>query len=374
MNYTKSQIKKAGEYLAKNEHDITNSEYSKSLDILSYHRSCHEQSLNNAVELVSACAREVEHSAIIGKRLKRAPSIIEKLQRYSTMKLNTMQDIGGCRAILSTEKKVIKVVRLLKKKCSFRIDDYISKPKKDGYRGIHLIGNFPNDAAEERAIEIQVRTVLQHSWATAVEIIDLFTGQALKASRGNEDWKDFFTAASQQLALIEKVKIGKNASQPQLAKLITELIINEKNHVLKKSYVDNMYKLYKLDKKLSVMDKFSAFTQSIKLANEHLDSVTEAQYTLLTIDTKNKKLNSTLFSKEQFDNAASEYLLAEKSAIIDDGIVVALVSADSLGGLKEAYPNYFADSSIFIKHINLSIQIYNFIESSWGRFVRAIKS
>lgn len=374
MNYTKSQIKKAGEYLAKNKHDISNLEYSKSLDILSYHRSCHEQSLINAVELVSECAREVEHSAIIGKRLKRAPSIIEKLQRYSTMKLNTMQDIGGCRAIVSTEKKVSKIVRLLRKKCSFRIDDYIAHPKIDGYRGVHLIGFFQNGYGEERPIEIQVRTVLQHSWATAVEIIDLFTGQALKANRGTDDWKEFFVAASQQLAVIEKVKIRKNSSLPILAKSIADSLVNEKNQNLKREYINNIYKLYKLDKKLSVMDKFSAFTQSIKLANEHIESVTDAQYTLLTINTKNKTLHSVLFSRDQFEEAAKQYLLAEKNAIADDGIVVALVSTDSLGGIKEAYPNYFADSSIFIKHISISISIYKEIETSWDRLIRAFKS
>jgi ppGpp synthetase/RelA/SpoT-type nucleotidyltranferase len=373
MNYTKTQIKRAGEYLAKNDHDVLNQDYNMSMDILSYYRSCHEHALINAVDLLSECAREVEHSAIIGKRLKRAQSIIEKLKRYSSMKLNTMQDIGGCRAILSTEKKVTKVVRCLKKKSNFRINNYIENPKSDGYRGVHLIGYFQNEQLETRPIEIQVRTVLQHSWATAVEIIDLFTGQALKASRGTDDWKDFFVAASYQLALIEKVKIGKNTTAQQLAKSIFDLIVKEKDSDLKMQYLSNMYKLYKLDKKMSIVEKFEAFTQSIKLANEHIETITDARYTLLTIDTKNKSLNSTLFSRNQFKNAANMYLEAEKKAAISQDIVVALISADSLGGIKEAYPNYFADSSIFIQHIHLSIQIYKNIESSWDRFIRVLR-
>ncbi len=39
---------------------------------------------------------------------------------------------------------------------------------------------------------MQIRTAVQHSWATAVEVVGAFTAQSLKSSQGNEKWLDFF--------------------------------------------------------------------------------------------------------------------------------------------------------------------------------------
>ncbi len=54
---------------------------------------------------------------------------------------------------------------------------------------------------------------------------------------------------------------------------------------------------------------------------------------------------------EQFKQAEQIYLDAEKTAVDADGVVVALVSTSSVGGIKDAYPNFFADSSMFINHL-----------------------
>ncbi|MGV1047076.1 MAG: hypothetical protein ACOYD4_00935 [Solirubrobacterales bacterium] len=37
----------------------------------------------------------------VGQRLKRNPQILNKLDRFGTMRLTQMEDIAGCRAILS---------------------------------------------------------------------------------------------------------------------------------------------------------------------------------------------------------------------------------------------------------------------------------
>ena len=41
-------------------------------------------------------------------------------------------------------------------------------------------------------IEIQLRTSLQHAWATVVETVDAFTNENLKFGAGSDDWKRFF--------------------------------------------------------------------------------------------------------------------------------------------------------------------------------------
>ena len=44
----------------------------------------------------------LDKNAIVAQRMKRAPSISLKLQRFDGMRIACMQDIGGLRAIVST--------------------------------------------------------------------------------------------------------------------------------------------------------------------------------------------------------------------------------------------------------------------------------
>ena len=82
--------------------------------------------------------------------------------------------------------------------------DYIEKPKEDGYRGYHLMGSFSASDGDNKTIEIQLRTKLQHYWATALEIVDLFTGQALKSNQGDDKWQQFFFDVGDLLKPLEK--------------------------------------------------------------------------------------------------------------------------------------------------------------------------
>ena len=127
-----------------------------------------------------------------------------------------MQDIGGCRIILSNLKNVDRLIKTLKKERLFELrNDYIRNPKEDGYKSIHLIGKFKNSEGELRSIELQIRTKVQHSWATAVEIVDLFTNQSLKSNSGKTIWKDFFKYTSHQFSLLEN-SIYLNSSDTRL--------------------------------------------------------------------------------------------------------------------------------------------------------------
>jgi ppGpp synthetase/RelA/SpoT-type nucleotidyltranferase len=44
-----------------------------------------------------------EHS--VTQRLKRLPTIVDKLARHPNMQLTTMEDIGGVRAVLSSQEQ-----------------------------------------------------------------------------------------------------------------------------------------------------------------------------------------------------------------------------------------------------------------------------
>jgi putative GTP pyrophosphokinase len=120
---------------------------------------------------------------LVGQRLKRRPRIIEKLARHPTMRLTSMQDIGGCRALIPDFEAVDRIVdRVRQTRWDVaRIDDYNRTPKPTGYRAVHLI--IRRDLTP---IEIQLRTPWQQDWARAVERLDARYGLALKDGSGPE--------------------------------------------------------------------------------------------------------------------------------------------------------------------------------------------
>ncbi len=334
------------------------------MNVLSFWRACHEEPLKRAFEFLSGSAQQFDKKAVIAKRLKRTPSIVNKLRRFDGMKLKNMQDIGGCRAIVSNEKRVRKLVRELRKRKLFKMKDYIKDPKESGYRSIHLVGNFANTKGEVRSIELQVRTAAQHAWATAVEIIDLFTGEAIKTNQGSEDWTNFFKSAGAQLSLIEDIPLYNSISQPRLVNEIYLRIQENINAAHHKVIARNSETLYVLSEKLDIIKRFNAFANSLKAADDHLTKVPMKGYILLEINVKESKVASHLFDEARFKEGADAYLEAEKRAAHEERTVVALVSTDAVGGIKEAYPNYFADSSIFTRYIAASTEAYKIFNPS----------
>jgi hypothetical protein len=75
-------------------------------------------------------------------------------------------------------------------------------------------------------------------------------------------------------------------------------------------------------------------------------------------------------------NAEMLYIKAEKLASGKNYIVVALVSTTAVGGIKEAYPNYFADSTEFLHHLVLitSVPIENnsFVTGLLSRLTKGV--
>lgn len=145
--YNKKEIDNSGEKIK------INSEDDNTYDIIDYWRSLHIGPLNVVKSNLYIYSKKIaikntEHIKIIASRLKRIESIKNKLQRQDTnsMRLTQMQDIGGCRMILSSIEELNEIKRLFEKfknkKEIKKIEDYIQNPKRDGYRGIHIIYIF----------------------------------------------------------------------------------------------------------------------------------------------------------------------------------------------------------------------------------------
>ena len=360
--FSGNQVTKAGE-LFLNEDILNNDEmFLHAMDVLSFWRYSHNQSLENAFSKLQVIVLNKDKKSIFAKRLKRYISIIDKLKRFKSMKLKNMQDIGGCRAILTNEKKLRQVVRELKKQPEFRhkgkklykIKDYIKSPKEDGYRGYHIIGRFNDKKNVEKKIEIQLRTYIQHYWATALEIIDLFTGQALKSNQGEYKWTYFFSHVSEQFSIMDSIH------------MFNTYTINEKFHMYKKIALTNenitsIKLIKKYYKELKIHDKLTAFASSIKIIDTRLHEAEDEAidefvggYVLLDINISSSTVNSKLFRQRENELAEKEYIALEKKSI-ESGNIVALVSTVAVGDIQEVYPNFFADSTMFLKHLDLII-------------------
>lgn len=357
--YSGKQVEKAG--LALSNLDILRKDPAKLehvIDVVSYWRYCHEAPLDSALVVLQEVVIKKDKAAIFAKRRKRYNSIVKKLHRFDKMSLKNMQDIGGCRAIVSNEKKLRQSVRDLKKLKFFRennkkirFKDYINEPKKDGYRGYHLIGRFQDENGNLRNIEVQLRTKIQHYWATALEIVDLFTGQALKSNEGEKEWKDFFSLISKQFGLMESIHLFEQLDHDKKIEKYYLKLRESKSHLV------DCNNAKKSASKLKVTKKLAAFSGSLKVVDEQLDKELGSGYALLRINTKEMELRSTIFTEAQSGEAESAYTEAETEYAKSDIYVVALVSSSTVGGIKEAYPNYYADSSEFAKYLNLVIRV-----------------
>lgn len=194
--------------------------YVEAIDIVGNWRSSHAYPLHAIAMSLRTRVNRIDQGAPVVRRLKRLASIMPKLERLN---LTQIQDIGGCRAVLR-DMRHLKKVEALYLEASQKGDrrrpylnkapsHYIAEPKADGYRGIHLVYRYRSEqekhhAYNEMKIEIQLRTKAQHSWATAVEIVDLFTGQGLKGDLGRNEadpeWKRFFALMSSWIAMEEE--------------------------------------------------------------------------------------------------------------------------------------------------------------------------
>lgn len=341
--YSKKQIDRAGKFIADfltesleslEENSVSLNDFEEAIDILNNWRSSHAYPL----EVITNNLRRNNPNAIVVQRLKRLDSILGKIERFPTMSLYRMQDLGGCRVIVDSIDEVYKSVNRFKNSKIRHIlkkeDDYIQNPKDSGYRSYHMIYQFQSDDNgtynKNMLIEIQFRTKLQHIWATAVEMMGIFTKSNLKSSCGDEDILRFFVLVSSLFAKQEGTSICPNTLDD--SKIIIEEIKN-------------------IDDKLHLVSRISALSVAINYTTTNLSKAMKGKgYYVLILNYEKKTLRVKDFSTQQIDLATKVY--NEIEAEHDKNIDAVLVSAQSFEDLREAYPNYFADISEFVDIMN----------------------
>jgi ppGpp synthetase/RelA/SpoT-type nucleotidyltranferase len=327
--YSKTEINKAGKVLTG---EIWSLDIAESLKIINNLRSSHGYPLHIVTKRMKKRAKAIDKDVFIAQRQKRLTSIQAKLKRFSKMELSRMQDLAGCRAVMSNVEQVKRLAKLTTDfyettPDQFRLYDYLEKPKEDGYRGIHIVGRYrslaeQNNVYDGMQIELQIRSRLQHAWATAVETVSTFRGEQLKSNIGNEDWKRFFALMGSAIALIEKCPLVPNTPKP--SELAAEI--------------------RKLDKKLSVLTTLGGLRVVVK----ETATMPNARTFLLKLDTRQQEVIINAYTAQQSKLASKELLEREQEFANDDAVQVVLVSVDSLSTLRSAYPNYYLDTTEFM--------------------------
>lgn len=329
--YTKSEINKAGSIIA--DLSSTPEERNIALIILNNWRAAHAYPL----QVICSNLRLRNPDATVVQRLKRLESITNKIERFPNMNLYRMQDLGGCRVIVDTIDRVYESIDKYKnsriRHILKREYDYIQKPKDSGYRSYHMVYQFHSDKAEtfnkNILIEIQFRTKLQHIWATAVEMMGIYTKSNLKSSQGNKDILRFFTLVSSVIAINENQPVCPNTSD-WMDELIEEI-----------KYLDDKYHIV-------------STLKGINIAVDYSKNKAKNNFYLLILDYNLRRMKIKSFTNIEL--ATQVYGELENENINDINTV--LVSANSLDALRIAYPNYFIDISAFTNMMENIINNY----------------
>ncbi|WP_318463632.1 RelA/SpoT domain-containing protein [Photobacterium leiognathi] len=359
LKYSKNAIDKAARLIR---HKCTDDERVDAIDKIQNFREIHAYPLMLMKNHLVRTSNKVSTDIVVARRLKRLPTIINKLERptldgqsSNSIKITRMQDIGGCRAIVKNIKELKELQARLEKSRSVHkivnISDYLN-PKPSGYGGVHLIYSCFNNSEDghnwkKTKIEVQLRTKLQHAWATCLEIIDTLECIELKTSmHGHPLWREFFSIAGQLVAHQQKAHILDN-----------------------QDLKDKQTRLRELENELDVIAKLHNFTIAMNAASKKLTKYKSLKnigmcLVHITIDDLNKAkihesgnylvpVNVKIYEEKDTSSALADLNELEKSG---DTRLCVLLAAKNVNTLKKAYPNYFGSTTDFRQFINKQIK------------------
>ena len=332
---SRSAVKKAGDVLR--QESPTYKEYLNAVEVLSAWRSIHTYPINTFQAFLRTKIKKGAYSSVIvAQRLKRMPSIIAKLKRFDDMRLDRMQDIGGLRVVLPRVSGVYNLHKIIFESPKYRelaagTKDYILEPKSDGYRCLHSTFRYENKKHPELnglRIELQIRTALQHAWATAVETLGIVEKSSFKTGEGDDKFKEFFKLSSALFSLDE--------GQP----VLQEYRNTPPNKIV--------HAAMSLEDSLQLTTKL----EGLALSAKHIDvkGNRKVHYHVLILDVEKRKISFVPFTEDEIEYAESFYTDMEKKAKDDPTKSILLISVGGVRNIKKAYPNYFLDTNSFIKN------------------------
>lgn len=297
------------------------------MQVIEEWREAHRGVLNTFQAILRT--RTKKQRITVAQRHKRRNTIINKLQRLPGMQLARMDDVAGCRLIFSSVQE-LEAFRDEFHKARFdhklKNDpekyNYIKNPKSTGYRGIHDVYAYDvrSNAGRDLAglyIEIQYRTLVQHAWATAVEVIGFITESQPKFQKGDNRYGTAMVLASEILARAHE---GRKGPLPDI------------------SDSDLLAEFLAIDKEL-------ALTQTLRGLKQAKTDISDKRNTILNFS-EDGSLDVKSF-RDATDALRALFELERKYPNND----IVLVRADTSEEVRLAFKNYFSDAKEFIRLI-----------------------
>lgn len=212
--------------------------------------------------------------------------------------------------------------------------DYVNAPRSSGYRGFHFVLDFQGDYTETKfhglPIEIQLRTAVQHSWATAVESVGIMRGEELKSGQGDHQWLRLFSLMGSEYAEIEGTNYVPGTPTDRGERHEELKHLNNELHALK--FLGN------LGKTIRVIPP----------------SVGNANFAFVSYDTRANSVSVNTINAPKA--AAEQYFDLENGP---DYVINVLVEIEKVRDLRHAFPNYFGNVEMFTRHLNFVINPEN---------------
>lgn len=339
--FSRSQVANAGGLLTKISPDSGDLKdidaWLQAYEVLANWRACHGYPINTFQATLRTRLKKIDDKALVAQRLKRTPSILNKLRRLKGMNLARMQDIGGLRAVVETTRQLdLLNEAYLSTSLTHELVsqyDYVRHPKPSGYRSIHLVYRYKAREAspyDGLLLELQLRTRIQHSWATAVETAGTFLQHSLKSNEGPEEWLKFFALAGSAFAHLEG-----SSRVPGFESL-------SRIETYKRTAAEAL--------RLRIREMLLGYSSAVR---EIAPGTKRAAFYLVQLNVlgEEKTVRITPFARDQLERANAAYAKIEKGAA-ETGTQVVLVSAGSIESLRRAYPNYFLDTHEFLRNLS----------------------
>lgn len=351
LETSKNDVNKAADLIR---HAVTGEERLAAIKVIQGFREFHLYPLMLLKNHLVRTSSRISGKANVARRLKRLATIINKLERSTldgkssnSIKLTRMQDIAGCRVIVKDLIKLKALRDKLEKSTSvhkiIKTRDYLI-PKESGYGGVHLIYSCYEGQSEphewkKAKVEVQLRTELQHAWATSLEIIDTLEQISLKTSHeGHPEWRKFFSIAGRLVAHQEKAcVIESEAELNRLRKEVSDLADT-----------------------LDIFSKIARYTLAITFTtNERAVKKSRSGQGMFIVKMYHPKDDEIKVAVEFFRLKESDLALKHlNEADLDESIAIsAMVSATDVRALKQAYPNYFGSTKQFVEFLRKQIEL-----------------
>lgn len=342
LPFTKSCLRKIGYKIRHNEK--LSDEEEKNFSI---YRASHNKIMCNFRNKLTSLRNDKPFKAkqiILAQRLKKRDTIVSKLSnRFSEMDLTRLHDIAGARIIFSDIDTLQKFRSAFNKKnlrkyrrISNERYNYITCMKQTGYRGIHDVFEEDSNDSIKSKIEIQYRTRVMHSWATALEIWDSYYKRNTKFGTESGDVPLLFMLISEIFSRKLEKKINLK-DQTDLQILLKIYYLN-----FKTGLIASLNEIKKLEHAEATSKKEEAILikKRIKLLNEFQ----------VTIDFSDDSIKNIDVNKIDF--MLKNYFEIERDEE-NDAVLVNV----SNGAFEEAYNNYYNDLSRFFENLRKSIAL-----------------